>query len=490
MPDLTLRLKGDSSDLVKSIEQVEQSIGKLDDSDTLGTFAKSSAVAKARLEELKRTVEELGDQATPELRAEIERLQASFDESFTKGKQRVGEMADEIADVRTQTKTLGSDTFDLQDVFETAFPKISGLFLKAASSVGVFVAAYKGTREVIKFVNDELGINIDTITRNALGLDKLAEAWVGVNEQTEEQKKNADEVRAKFEALHRANVKVVESHEDAAAAAKKSAEEAKKLAEEQEALADAAEDTADAMGEQVEKLEDEADALRDIRNEIDGVGADVLGITGDIRTIFAESAEAGGANIAKLKEKIADLAAEEERLARAFNITEESELRRQSIAAERADLERELIDAQRQGAGAAELSTKDSIAIQSKFRDALAAAQKQIQDWPESAKGAMQAVIDRFQFLNDEVHVNLRDVEEFETAFKGAMAAAGAATTDLESKLERDLKKARDTYKELTAEAAMFTEELRAQVELAGELAAKLANLGKDNPDGGGASVN
>jgi chromosome segregation ATPase len=123
----------------------------------LGPFTNQAARARVSLAELKAEVDSLGDRASPQLRAELARLEARLENTFKAGRERARAVAVELREVGDQAGLTGSSLRSLEEtIFELGGPKaLSGLVkvqsaLFALSQIRVFVDFVKDIDEFIK----------------------------------------------------------------------------------------------------------------------------------------------------------------------------------------------------------------------------------------------------------------------------------------------------------------------------------------------------
>lgn len=170
------------ADLQKNIDQVEE-----ESREGLGGFADRAAKARQRSAELNEVLERMGDKATPELRAELARLDRQFEETFPAAQKRAAALEREMRQIERATQGTTQSAFSLQDVISTRFPKAATALLGVTSAVFILRGAFQATRQAIDFLK-QFGIDLDEVIRGVkvfgVGIDEIADKIVNWGRKT------------------------------------------------------------------------------------------------------------------------------------------------------------------------------------------------------------------------------------------------------------------------------------------------------------------
>ncbi len=169
------------ADLQRSVDEVEEA-----SREGLREFADRSGKARQRAAELRSVVASLGDDASPALRRELARLERQFEDTFDDGARRAARLEaeverneDALKRYRLEARGAAEGTVDLTEALRLRFPRASKAVLGGVTAIVAFREAYEQTRETIGFLRDELGIDVDAIVKDTLGLQKAVDALVG-----------------------------------------------------------------------------------------------------------------------------------------------------------------------------------------------------------------------------------------------------------------------------------------------------------------------
>ena len=225
---------------------------------------------------------------------------------------------------------------------------------------------------------------------------------------------------------------------------------------------------AEAVGKSVEGLKSQITELEAARGQITGLEADVLGAIDKLQGADGGSSGSGAspgdpADVAKLKDEISALEEEERGLAEAFTLTADEMNRQSAIAGELFEKKVALADAEKGLAAEVQVSFEAQSEKTAEFRDILASATDQIAAMPEEVRGPLDALVARFQGMNETVGSGSADVQEFEALFKASMATAAADVGAMEIKAKGSLQRTEAAFESLTDTGVKTTRQLIAE---------------------------
>jgi predicted nucleic acid-binding Zn-ribbon protein len=172
--------------LNKQIYSMERSAGT-----SLEGFATAAGAAQQRVRELEHAVAELGDQATPELRAELARVQKAFETAFDAGsktaaqtKANVEEVKERLTQMSIEARNSEDRIRGISDLIEIKFPQAWDVIGKGIAGLAVLKESFGATREAVGLINEVLGVNIDKLIAESGAMRGVAEALVSVGTAT------------------------------------------------------------------------------------------------------------------------------------------------------------------------------------------------------------------------------------------------------------------------------------------------------------------
>ena len=196
--------------------------------------------------------------------------------------------------------------------------------------------------------------------------------------------------------------------------------------------------------------------------------ADVLGAIDKLQGADGGGSESGAspgdpADVSKLKDEISALEEEERSLAESFTLTADEMNRQSAIASELFEKKVALADAEKGLAAEVQVSFEAQADKTAEFRDILASATDQIAAMPEEVRGPLDALVARFQGMNETVGSGSADVQEFEALFKASMATAAADVGAMEIKAKGSLQRTEAAFESLTDTGVKTTRQLIAE---------------------------
>lgn len=129
----------------------------------LGPFTNQAARARVSLAELKAEVDSLGDRASPQLRAELARLEARLNSTFTEGESRARAVAVEVRKVQDSAGLAGEQFRTLGDaVLDLGGPKALAAFTKVQAGLAGLQESYRLTRQAIEALKEAGIVDVDS----------------------------------------------------------------------------------------------------------------------------------------------------------------------------------------------------------------------------------------------------------------------------------------------------------------------------------------
>lgn len=191
------------ADLQKQVDQLDE-----ESREGLSGFADRAAKGRQRIAELREVVADLGDDEMPELRQELQRLEAQFEQTFQTGAQRAAKLEAEIENVeddlralKTEARGSRGEILDLTDALTSKFPAGAKAIFGAVSALAVFKTTFSETRSLIEGAK-ELGIiDLDRVAQETLALDRLSEVVIRVDNSLRDQAAQALDTQNKINIL-------------------------------------------------------------------------------------------------------------------------------------------------------------------------------------------------------------------------------------------------------------------------------------------------
>jgi hypothetical protein len=285
--------------VAESIDAAAKQVGKIDKSldSGRGNIARYAVTAEAEFEKVRAAIAS-GVEVTDEQREALEKLEGELETA----KGRAREYNDALGDMKAQT----GEVRNAHDAFAATFPKLAEGVGKGLIAMAALKESYQGTREIVKFLNDELGINIDKWIAESGPIKNATEALAGYRETAEQ----AAETEADFAAAreHAAEVAAAAA-ETTKEATKEESDAAKTAADSQAAYAASIAQAADAGDKAadggVKKL---TDAVARQAEKFDAAKAEAEGLARTLDYVFTygDRAKAADDKAAEAKARNAD----------------------------------------------------------------------------------------------------------------------------------------------------------------------------------------
>lgn len=273
--------------VAESIDAASKQVAKIDSNLDAGrgNIARYAVTAEAEFEKVRAAIAS-GVEVTDEQRAALEKLEGELETA----KGRAREYNDALGDMKAQT----GEVRNAHDAFAATFPKLTEGIGKGLIAMAALKESYQGTREIVKFLNDELGINIDKWIAESGPIKNATEALAGYRETAEQ----AAETEAAFaDAREHAAEVAAAAAETTKEATKEESDAAKTAADSQAAYAASIAQAGDASDKAAEGgVKKLTDAVTKQAAKFDAAKAEAEGLARTLDYVFTYGDRAASAD--------------------------------------------------------------------------------------------------------------------------------------------------------------------------------------------------
>ena len=196
----------------------------------------------------------------------------------------------------------------------------------------------------------------------------------------------------------------------------------------------------------VAELEKQVASLDKTRNAIDDLGTDANDSLTKLIQQFEELGEA------QQPKQVQDYSLQIQGLTEEYDELGASLIQSTDTEQRRAEILEEIERLQQRASRTTVAGIKEQIAAQSDFARLLGDYEQQIRELPEEVRPALQALVDRFQFANEQVRLGADDIQEFKTRWVANLDIAGRTIDGFKDRTTGAMSAAKDAAMS-TAEA-------------------------------------